>query len=170
MKLTFYAKIADMNNKKRNEKILGLTCELLEKMNFEVEKAFVEDGENEESGEKQVSVGLTVKNPASLIGFKGRNLISIQFVLSLMVRSQVDEEIRVLLDINNYRSEQKQRLEEMTSDLIEKVLKTKEAVALANMSSYERRLCHMVVAENEKVMSESEGEGENRHVVIKIKA
>ena len=159
-----------MNNKKRNEKILGMTCELLEKMNFEVEKAFVEDGENEKSEENQVLVGLTVKNPASLIGFKGRNLISIQFVLSLMVRSQIDEEVRVILDINNYRSEQKQKLEEMTLGLIEKVLKTKEPVALASMSSYERRLCHMVVAENEKVMSESEGEGEGRHIVIKIKA
>ena len=36
-----------MDNKKRNEKILQLTCELLEKMNFEVEKAFVEDVEEE---------------------------------------------------------------------------------------------------------------------------
>lgn len=159
-----------MNNKKRNEKILGLTCELLDKMNFEVEKAFVEDGESEKGEENQVLVGLTVKNPASLIGFKGRNLISIQLVLSLMIRNQVDEEVRVILDINNYRVEQKQRLEKMTLGLIEKVLRTSEAVALVNMSSYERRLCHMVVAENEKVMSESEGEGENRHVVIKVKA
>jgi spoIIIJ-associated protein len=155
-----------MNNKKRNEKILNLTCELLAKMNFEVEKAFVEDMEEEEN---QVLVGIVVKNPASLIGFRGRNLVSIQFVLSLMVRTQIDEGVRVLLDVNNYRNEQKDRLKGMVANLIEKVIKTGNPVSLANMSSYERRLCHMVVAGNDQVMSESEGEGEERHVVIKLK-
>lgn len=153
-----------MNNKKRNENILKLTCELLEKMNFEVEKAFVEDMEGEEN---QVLVGITVKNPAGLIGFRGRNLAAIQFVLSLIIRSQVGEGIRALLDVNNYRSEQKVRLESMVKNLAEKVLATGKEVSMANMSSYERRICHMVLAEIEGVTSESEGEGEERHIVIK---
>lgn len=153
-----------MDNKKRNEKILKFTCELLEKMNFEVEKAFVEDMDGEEN---QVLVGITVKNPAGLIGFRGRNLASIQFVLSLIVRSQIGEGIRVLLDVNNYRGEQKIRLENMVKSLAEKVLETGNPVAMANMSSYERRICHMVLAEMEGIESESEGEGEERHIVIK---
>ncbi|MDD2482995.1 MAG: hypothetical protein PHE32_00555 [Candidatus Shapirobacteria bacterium] len=153
-----------MDNKKRNETILKLTCELLEKMNFEVEKAFVEDMDGEES---QAMVGITVSNPAGLIGFRGRNLAAIQFVLSLIIRSQIGEGIRVLLDVNNYRSEQKVRLEGMVKNLAEKVLATGKEVSMANMSSYERRLCHMVLAEIEGVTSESEGEGEERHIVIK---
>jgi spoIIIJ-associated protein len=153
-----------MNNKKRNEKILKFTCELLEKMNFEVEKAFVEDMDGEEN---QVLVGITVKNPAGLIGFRGRNLASIQFVLSLIIRSQVGDGIRVLLDVNNYRSEQKVRLEIMVKNLADKVLVTGNPVSMANMSSYERRVCHMALAEIEGITSESEGEGEERHIVIK---
>jgi len=155
-----------MNNKKRNEKILKLTCELLGEMNFEVEKAFVEDMEGEEN---QVLVGITVANPAGLIGFRGRNLASIQLVLSLMVRKQVDETVRVILDINNYRNEQKVRLEGMVKSLAEKVVNTGSLVSMASMSSYERRICHMIIAEIEGVMSESEGEGEERHIVIKPK-
>lgn len=153
-----------MDNKKRNEKILKLTCELLEKMNFDMEKAFVEDMEGEEG---QVLVGVTVQNPAGLIGFRGRNLASIQFVLSLIIRSQIGEGIRVLLDVNNYRSEQKVRLESMVKNLAEKVLTTGNPVSLANMSSYERRICHMVLTEMEGLTGESEGEGEERHIVIK---
>ena len=156
-----------MNNKKRNEKILQITCELLEKMNFEVEKAFVEDMDGEEN---QVLVGVTVKNPAGLIGFRGRNLAATQFVLSLIIRSQIGEGIRALLDVNNYRSEQKVRLESMVKNLADKVLNSGSPVSLANMSSYERRICHMVLAEIEGVISESEGEGEERHVVIKPKS
>ena len=155
-----------MDNKKRNEEILKFTCELLEKMNFEVEKAFVEDVDGEEN---QVLVGITVKNPAGLIGFRGRNLASIQFVLSLIIRSQISEGIRVLLDVNNYRGEQKIRLENMVKSLAEKVLETGNPVPMASMSSYERRICHMTLAEIEGIESESEGEGEERHIVIKIK-
>jgi len=155
-----------MDNKKRNEKILKLTCELLEKMNFEVEKAFVEDLDDEEN---QVLVGITVANPAGLIGFRGRNLAAIQLVLSLIVRSQIDESVRVLFDVNNYRNEQKVRLEGMVRSLAEKAIKAGSPVSLANMSSYERRICHMIIAEIEGVESESEGEGEERHVVIKPK-
>ena len=124
-----------MDNKKRNEKILQLTCELLEKMNFEVEKAFAEDMDGEEN---KVLVGITVSNPAALIGFRGRNLASIQFVISLIIRQQIGEGIRVLLDINNYRLEQKTRLENMVKDLVAKVLETGKDVYLATMSSYER--------------------------------
>lgn len=155
-----------MDNKKRNEKILQLTCELLEKMNFEVEKAFAEDMDGEEN---QVLVGITVSNPAALIGFRGRNLASIQFVISLIIRQQIGEGIRVLLDINNYRLEQKTRLENMVKDLVEKVLETGKDVSLATMSSYERRICHMTLAEMEGVTGDSEGEGEERHIVIKLK-
>lgn len=155
-----------MDNKKRNEKILQLTCELLEKMNFEVEKAFAEDMDGEEN---QVLVGITVSNPAALIGFRGRNLASIQFIISLVIRQQIGEGIRVLLDVNNYRLEQKTRLENMVKGLVEKVLETGKDVSLANMSSYERRICHMVLAETEGITGESEGEGEERHIVIKLK-
>jgi spoIIIJ-associated protein len=55
----------------------------------------------------------------------------------------------------------------MVKNLAEKVLSTGKAVAMASMSSYERRLCHMTLAEIEGVVGESEGEGEDRHLVIK---
>jgi spoIIIJ-associated protein len=155
-----------MDNKERNEKILKITCDFLTQINFEVEKAFVEDVEGEDD---QVLVGLVVTNPASLIGFRGRNLVSVQLVLALMVRNQVGENIRVLLDVNNYRNEQKERLEQTVRGLAEKCLVEHKNISMANMSSYERRICHMIVAGMEKVVSESEGEGEERHVVIKPK-
>ena len=155
-----------MDNKKRNEIILNLACELLEKINYEVENAFVEDIEGEE---KQVLVSVTVPNPGGLSGFRGRNMAALQLLLSLMVKKQFGEWVRVILDINNYRNEQKERLEGMVRGLAEKCLISHKNVALANMSSYERRICHMIVSEISGVVSESEGEGEERHVVIKPK-
>lgn len=157
-----------MNNKERNEKILQLTCELLEKMNFEIDKAFVEDMEGE-GEEKQVLVSLTVENPAGLIGFRGKNLAALQLILGLMVKNKLGEWLRILVDVNNYREEQKERLESMARNLAQKVLSTGNPVVMANMSAYERRLCHMAISDIEGISSDSEGEGEERHIVIKLR-
>ncbi len=158
-----------MDNKKRNEKILAKVCDLLENMKVEIKDAFVEDvvADKIDNDEEQVLVGLEVDNPAILIGFKGRNLSCLQFMMSLMVKKELDSWVRILLDINGYRGEQEKRLEERTKEVIEQVLKTGEAKALMPMSSFERRICHMVVAVTEGVISESEGEGYERKVVIK---
>jgi len=156
-----------MENKERNQTILQITCEMLEKINFEVDDAFVEDVAGEES---QVLVSITVANPAGLIGFRGRNLAAIQLVLSLIVKNKLGEWVRVLLDINDYRHEQKERLTNMALSLAEKVKATGKEVMMANMSSYERRLCHMALVEIEGITSDSEGEGEERHIVIKPQA
>ena len=158
--------MATMDNKKRNEIILNLTCELLSKINFEVDNAFVEDVVGEEG---QVLVNVTVNKPGGLIGFRGRNMAALQLILSLMVKKELGEWVRVLLDINNYRGEQKERLENMAKELANKALETGEEVHLSNMSSYERRICHVVLTEIEGITSDSEGEGEERHIVIRKK-
>ena len=62
-----------MDNKARNEKILNLTCEMLGKINYEVENAFVEDipGEAEEN---QVLVSVTVPQPGGLIRLRSKHV------------------------------------------------------------------------------------------------
>lgn len=135
-------------------------------MNFEIDKAFVEDMEGEEN---QVLIGLTVSNPAGLIGFRGRNLAAIQLILSLAVKNKLGEWVRILLDVNNYRQEQKERLVAMVQGLAQKVLATGNPAVMTNMSSYERRVCHMAASNMEGISTESEGEGEERHIVIKLK-
>ena len=144
-----------------------MTCELLEKMNVEVEEAFVEDREGVE--EEQVLVSVKVKNPAGLIGLKGRNLASVQTVLSLIVKNKLGRWLGVLLDVNNYRDEQKKRLEKMVEMAAKKIKQTGEVVELPKMSSYERRICHLKAGEMGDIITESEGEEGERHVVIKLK-
>ena len=153
-----------MNNKERNEAILKIACDLLGQLNYEIENAYAEDVE-----EGQVLVAVTVANPGGLIGFRGRNLASLQLILGLMVKQSIGEWIKILLDINNYRNEQKERLTKMAQGLGEKVMATRTPVEMANMSAYERRICHMALAEMDGITSESEGEGEDRHIVIKPK-
>ena len=156
-----------MENKERNQQILEMVCELLEVINQQVDNVFVEDMPGEEGEGEQVLVNIVIANPAVLIGFRGRNLASLQLIISLMVKNKLGRWIKVLVDINDYRQEQKGRLESMVKNLAKKVVATGKPVALANMSSFERRICHIALKEIEGVESESEGEGEERHIVIK---
>jgi len=155
-----------MDNKERNQVILDVACGLMAELQVEVENAFVEDMENEEK-EDQVLVSLTVGRPGSLIGFRGKNLAALQLILALMVKKKLQVWVRVLLDVNNYRQEQRGRLEKMAVATAEKVLEEKKAIALTPMSAFERRLCHMALANMSGISSDSEGEGEDRHIVIK---
>lgn len=141
----------------------------MEKMNFEIEEAAVEDVSVEEGEDEQVAVEIRVTNPANLIGFRGRNLAALQTILGLMVKKELGEWVRVILDVNDYRKEQRERLEKMAKNLAQKVIDTGKSVEMVHMSSYERRICHMAIADMEGIASESEGEGEERHVVIKLK-
>lgn len=159
------------DNKERNEQILELACEFLEKMNVGLSDAYVEDLDSSESEEgdnvEQVLVSVKVERPGSLIGFKGRNLSSFQTLLGLMIKEKLGSWIRVLVDVNDYREEQKNRLTEMSINLAKKVMETGKEASMVPMSSYERRICHMVLAEMDEVITESEGEGDFRHVVVK---
>ncbi len=155
-----------IDNKKRNKAILETAVELFEDINREVDDVFVEDLETEDETD-QVLVGVTVSEPASLIGYRGKSLASIQQILSLAVKNKLGYWVRVLLDVNEYRSEQEKRLTDIAKNAATRVKETGEKAILSPMSSYERRLCHMAVAEIEGVETESEGEGEDRHVVIK---
>lgn len=143
---------------------------MLGKMNVAIENVVVEDMAGEEGEDNQVMVAVTVGNPASLIGLRGRNLAMIQLILSLLIKNKLGEWMKIVLDVNNYREEQKSRLERMVDTLATKVKETGKEVALANMSSYERRICHMVASGIEGIVTESEGEEGERHVIIKPRA
>lgn len=166
-----------MKNKKRNKIILETVCEFLEKMNVKIEDAFVEDivdelelkekKKSETEKEEQVLVAVKVENPALLIGFKGRHLMPLQLLMSLAVKKRIGRWVRIFLDVNDYRGEQKERLVTKTREAAKKVKETGREESLGSMSSFERRICHMAVREIEGVTSESEGEGVYRHVVIK---
>jgi len=157
-----------LDNKKRNELVLKVACELLGMMNMEISDAFVEDVESSDD-EEQILVGLVVPDPGPLIGYRGRNLASLQLMLALIVKQKLGYWIRTLVDVNDYRKEQKERLAEIALGAAKRVKASGVSVARGEMSSYERRICNMELQNEEGIVTKSKGEGLGRHVVIKKK-
>src|SRR3954452_9713999 len=100
-----------------------------------------------------------------LVGADGEVLEALQELTRLAVLSATENRSRLVLDINGYRSERAGDLQKIAEDAIASVKETGNAVALAPMSAYERKIVHDAVADLGFV-SESEGEGADRHIVV----
>lgn len=101
----------------------------------------------------------------ALIGRDGEVLEALQELARLSVLTSTDSRSRLVLDIGEYRKERGKELQDIAERAVNTVKETGGEVALEPMPAYERKIVHDVVAELGHV-SESEGEGANRHIVI----
>ena len=133
-------------------KNLGLTC------NLEVKKR-----------ENGLNISIIADNNSILIGKNGRTLDSITTIIKNAIYNEIGEYYPFTLDVGEYKVEREQKLERLAKKTAREVAYTKVAAKLDPMNSYERRIIHTALADNKKVITESEGEEPNRCVVIKPK-
>jgi spoIIIJ-associated protein len=100
-----------------------------------------------------------------LVGRDGKGLEALQELVRLAVLSATGNRSRLVLDIAGHRSERAGELEALAQDAVASVRETGEPVHLKPMGAYERKIVHDVIAAA-GLVSESEGEGPRRHVVV----
>lgn len=103
---------------------------------------------------------------AMLIGKHGQTLDAIQELARQVVGQRLDERIRVLVDVEDYRKRRAHRLVEQAQAAAERALETGQEQDLEPMDALERKIVHDAVAQIEGVESGSRGEGADRFVVI----
>ncbi len=108
------------------------------------------------------------ENPL-LIGTKGHTLEALHTLIKNLIGSYTKDYIVVTLDIGSYRANRIHQLEILATKTAKSVAKTKIAVKLDPMNSFERRVIHEKLSDWRDVYTESEGEGEERAIVIKPK-
>jgi len=89
--------------------------------------------------------------------------------LSLMLFKEKNEWSRLTLDINGYRQQRIEKLQNMAKKFIDRVRFFNNEVELPPMAPWERRQIHMLVTEYDDIDSESFGDGYDRRVILKIK-
>jgi len=102
-----------------------------------------------------------------LIGQGGENMRSMQFLVSTALKNNNYANVRVNVDIAEYKKQRADRLREKAQAWVEKVKTTKESLALEPMNAADRRVIHQLAVEN-GLTSESVGEGHDRHIVLAI--
>jgi len=139
------------------------TEDLVKKM---IEKFTIEV--NEENGIFHVKI--KTEEAATVIGRFGETIRSLQKILEVILYKKFGQATEVLINVNDFRQKQKEKLENLVEVLVKKVEETGEEQTLNNLSSYERKLIHQLVAQKyPNLTSYSIGEGKLRKLVINKK-
>ena len=113
------------------------------------------------------TIMLDAENNAVLIGKNGKTLQAINTVVKSAVNSEFKRKFKILVDINNYKQERYSKLKSMAIRIAKNVSRTKVDASLDPKSNDERKVIHQALANFKHIKTESEGEGLNRHLVIK---
>lgn len=104
-----------------------------------------------------------------LIGYHGETLSALQLILSLLISKKLGSWQKILLDVDDYRQKRTESLKQMALQAAQQTIDENESIMMPYLSAYERRLVHLALANHPKVKTESEGEGRNRRIIIKLK-
>ena len=96
---------------------------------------------------------------------KPETVNALQDLTRIAVQTKTGSFSRLILDVGGSREARASELTILVDKAVERIEAGAESAALPAMSSYERKLVHDIVAERGFV-SESEGEGRDRHTVI----
>ena len=96
---------------------------------------------------------------------KPDSVSALQELTRLSVHAKTGEYSRLILDVAGSRDARSKELERLVERAIERIEEGAQSAALPPMSSYERKLVHDFVSDRGFV-SQSEGEGRDRHTVI----
>lgn len=119
-----------------------------------------------EVGENEVTFSVKGEKLGKLIGFHGENLQALQMLLS-GIKTRGEGPIRLYLDIDGYKANRNQSIIDLANRTAEQAIKIERNIHLDPMNAYERRIVHTTLQGRDDVTTESTGEGEKRHVVVK---
>ncbi|KKP94941.1 MAG: Single-stranded nucleic acid binding R3H domain protein [Candidatus Levybacteria bacterium GW2011_GWA2_36_13] len=119
--------------------------------------------------EEGFDVVLDTQESGIIIGRHGDNLEAIQLVLSLILTKKLGEFKRVSFEVGDYKKNRSDFLSNLAEETKERVISEGKEVIIPNLKSWERRLVHLALQDDNKVVSESAGEGKDRVLIVRPK-
>ncbi|MGQ9463237.1 MAG: RNA-binding cell elongation regulator Jag/EloR [Candidatus Fervidibacter sp.] len=123
-----------------------------------VEEPIVREGE--------IYINLEGNDAGLIIGKRGDTLNALQLLIQSAVAKRFPQSVRVVLDASKYRERRRAAIIQMALNAADKARMQKRLVRLHNLTASERRIVHMTLQNDPTVFTLSEGEGENRVVVV----
>lgn len=109
----------------------------------------------------------TEEHAPTVIGRHGETIRALQKILEVILYKTFGEPVEMLVNVNDYREKQKERLEGIAENIAQRVMTEKRELPLRSVSAFERKLIHEYVAKNHPdLVTHSEGEGKERQLVI----
>ena len=142
-----------------------LSEELLTLMGVEGKIDVSEDKENQ-----ALVIDISSDNETGLlIGRHGQTLLSVQAAIGMMLKQKLGEWIRVIVNVGDWRQKEEEHLKDLAESTAERARTTGEPQPIYNLTPSQRRIVHLALSEDPDLSTESEGEGEERYLVVKKK-
>jgi len=120
-----------------------------------------------EEQDDTLDVMMETKDTGIVIGYHGEVLESLQLILSLAIAKKIGRFVRVSVEVDGYKKNRTEYLHNLAMQVKEKALAENKEQVLSSLKSWERRIIHLYLQNDEQVTSESSGEGKDRVLVIK---
>ena len=104
-----------------------------------------------------------------LIGKRGETLLSIQNIISILMKVKTNEWEKIVVNVGDYRQKEEEYLNNLAVNTAQRAVETKTPQNFYNLKAWQRRVVHMSLAEDKNVETTSEGEGEDRYLIISPK-
>lgn len=114
----------------------------------------------------EITIEAQGEDVAILIGRHGQTLDALQYLLSIAANRICGTRWRLILDAEGYRDRYREILENKAREYAAAVKSEGQEAELEPQSARDRRIVHVTLADDPDVYTYSEGEGDNRHVVI----
>jgi spoIIIJ-associated protein len=114
-------------------------------------------------------VHIETEETGLLIGYHGQTLESFQMMLGMLVSKAVGAWQKVYVNIGDYREKREEALMHMAQRAAERALSMQRPVEISHLSASERRVIHLTLSGDERVSTESIGEGADRRLLVKPK-
>ena len=102
-----------------------------------------------------------------LIGRRGETLQALQFIVNIVVPRPEGLHAPIVVDVEKYRERRRRNLESVAQRTAERVAAQGRPITLEPMSAADRRIIHMALADNKRVVTESSGEGRDRRITVR---
>lgn len=130
---------------------------------FGISDASIEEYEGDEG---EIILDIVGGDLALLIGRHGRTLDALQAVVSAIASRELGFRHPVVVDVEGYRHRRRQKIEDIARRAADRASRQGSAVRLRPMTAYERRIVHVVLRDDRRVATCSEGEDPFRVVVV----
>ena len=138
------------------------TEELLKLLDVEAEFKI-----SEQETDGIVDIVLDTKDSGIVIGYHGDMLEALQLVLSLCVAKRIGRFVRISIEVGDYKKNRTEWLNNLAMETKAIVIAEGREIALPQLKSWERRIIHLLLQEDKEVVSESQGEGRDRVLVVR---
>jgi len=118
--------------------------------------------------EIQNRIHLEIKGDTSglLIGRHGKTLNALEYLVNKMANKNSNTNCSIFVDSSGYRQRRQRYLTNLARKLSEEAKRTNRPVSTDPLTSRERRIVHVVVNKDKRLVTYSEGEAELKRVVI----